>query len=133
MAILDWIADEAAGLDAQIARRAAEAILSDVISDDDDLMQPLDAERAARLLQEFLTQYLIRIIITPVESRLTDNAPAPRARQNEREIMDVVRELVRLDITPSQLSQTDWLGVEGATILESICSDALEILSGGEL
>ncbi len=130
MVILNWVAADAVSLDDQSARRAAEAVLSDLIRDDVDLEQPLGSGHAAALFRSFLVQYLVRSIITPLEGRLTENASAPQARSHEQSIANVVEALVRLEVSPEQLVEIDWLGTEGATLFEQIRNDTLHILAG---
>lgn len=132
MLILDWIAANAVALDDQSARRAAEAILSELVREDVDLEQPLDAGRGVDLFRSFLVQYLIRSILTPLEGRLTDNATAAQARSHEQRVADVVDALIHLEISPAQLTETDWLGAEGASIFEHLRDDAIDILAGDD-
>ena len=132
MLILDWIAADAVALDDQSARRAAEAILSELVREDVDLEQPLDAGRGVDLFRSFLVQYLIRSILTPLEGRLTDNATAAQARSHEQRVADVVDALIHLEISPEQLTETDWLGAEGASIFEHLRDDAIDILAGDD-
>ena len=130
MVILNWVAADAVSLDDQSARRAAEAVLSDLIREDVDLEQPLDSGHGAALFRSFLVQYLVRSIITPLERRLTENASARQARSHEQGIANVVEELVWIEVSPEQLVEIDWLGPEGATLFEKIRNDTLHILAG---
>lgn len=129
MLILDWIAADAVALDDQSARRAAEAVLSELVREDVDLEQPLNPGRGVELFRSFLVQYLTRSILTPLEGRLTDNATATQARSHEQRVADVVDALIHLQISPEQLTETDWLGAEGAAIFEQIRDDAIDILA----
>ena len=130
MDILDWVADEAVNLDDQAARRAAEEVLSDMARDGVDLDQPLEPDEGVTLFQEFLVQYLIRSIITPLAKRLTENASATQSLRHERDIARVVEALVQLDISPQQFHTVDWLGREGAEVFERIRQDAIDVLAG---
>ena len=130
MVILDWVAADTVSLDDQSARRAVEAVLSELIREDVDLEQPLDSGHGAALFRSFLVQYLVRSIITPLEGRLTENASASQARSHEQDIANVVEELVRLEVSPEQLAEIDWLGREGALVFEQIRDDTLDILAG---
>ena len=129
MEILDWVAASAVDLDEQAARRAVEAVLSDLVRGDVDLDEPLDLDSATSLFHGFVVQYLTRTIITPLSARLTENASAARSREIEREIARVVRALVELDLSPQQFSEIDWLGSEGAQVFEQIRNDALDMLA----
>ena len=130
MDILDWVADEAVDLDDQAARRAAEEVLSDLARDGVELDQPLEPDEGVALFQEFLVQYLIRSIITPLAKRLTENASATQSHKHERDIARVVEALVQLDISPQQFHTVDWLGREGAEVFERIRQDAIDVLAG---
>lgn len=130
MDILDWVADDAVDLDDQSARRAAGAILSGLARDGVDLDQPLELDEGAALFRDFLVEYLIRTIITPLEKRLTENASATQSRKHEQDIARVVKALVHLDISAEQFSTIDWLGPEGAAVFERIRKDAIDVLAG---
>ena len=129
MDILDWVADSSDDLDEQTARRAVEAVLSDLVRNDVDLDAPLDLGAATAIFQGFVVQYITRTIITPLSARLTENAPASQARDNERDIERVVQALVEIDIPPQQFPRIDWLGQEGAATFEQIRNDALDLLA----
>lgn len=132
MEILDWITESGDDLDEQTARRAVEAVLSDLVRDGADLEAPLDVHAARAVFQDFVVQYVTRTIMVPLLARLTDNASAPQAREHEREIERVVEAIVEIDISPQQFSQIDWLGSEGAETFERIRNDALDLLAEDE-
>ena len=129
MEILDWVAAGPVDLDEQEARRAVEAVLSEFVRDGIDLDDPLDTDTALDLFQRFVVQYLTRTIIAPLSARLTDAAPASSSRQNEQDISRLVEALVKIDISPQQFSQIDWLGPQGAEVFEQLRSDALNVLA----
>ena len=133
MEILDWVAASVVDLDEQAARRAVEAVLSELVQDDIDLDNPLDLDTAIDLFHRFVVQYLTRTIITPLSARLTDNASASQSRQNEQEIARLVEALVKIDISPQRFSQIDWLGPEGAEVFEQLRNDALGVLAEDDL
>lgn len=129
MDILDWVAASNNDLDEQTARRAVEAVLSDLVRNDVDLDTPLDLGAATAMFQAFVVQYITRTLIVPLAARLSENASASQARDNEREIERVVEALVEIDISPQQFPSIDWLGQEGAATFERIRDDALDVLA----
>ena len=132
MRLLDWVAADAVDLNDQAARKAAEDVLAQLVHEDDldDVFDtPLDAERATELFRRFLVRYIERAILIALARRLTENATSDRARDLERQIGRVVDSLVEVTVTPSQLVSTDWLGPEGAALVDRLRADALEILS----
>lgn len=129
MEILDWVASSAVDLDEQTARRAVEAVLSDLVRDNIDLDEPLDLDTATAVFQGFVVQYLTRTIITQLSARIAENTSATKSREIEQEIARVVEALVKFDISSAQFSEIDWLGQEGATVFERIRNTALDMLA----
>lgn len=131
--ILDWIAGDSVTLDDQAARRSAEQVLSELLSDGiDSLDQPLNAATAANLFRTFLVEYLTRAVLTPITKRLTENATAKRSKTLERDIGRVIDALVYVGITDEQMGEIDWFGDEGAAVVERLRSEALDLLADAE-
>lgn len=132
MELLDWVSQDSSDLDEQIARRAAEAVLAELVRDGVDLEAPIEPTEAADLFRAFLVQYLTRTIVTPIAKRLTENASASRARNLERNIARVVEALVRLEVSTEQLTSIDWLAPDGAATVDRIRTAALDLLAGDD-
>ena len=112
--ILDWIAGDSVSLDDQAARRAAEQVLAELLSDGtDSLDQTLDAATATELFRTFLVEYLTRAVLTPIAKRLTENATAKRSKTLERDIGRVIDALVHVEIADDQMGEIDWFGGRG--------------------
>ena len=132
MELLEWVAADAVDLDEQTARRAAEAVLAELVREGIDLDQTIEPALAASFFRQFLVQYLTRTIVTPVSKSLTENASAARAKDDEQALARVVDALVRLELSADQLISIDWLGEQGAATIERIRQDALDLLAGDD-
>jgi len=131
--ILDWVAGDAATLDDQAARRAAEEVLSELLAAGEDVFDaPLDGATAADLFRSFLVAYLTRSVLNPIAKRLTENAPAKRAETLERDIGRVIDALVHVEIAAERMSTIDWFGPEGTVVVDRLRTEALELLAGAE-
>lgn len=130
--ILEWIAEDAVDLDQQVARRSVEEVLSNLDRDGVDLDQPMDTATGTDIFRGFVVEYVTRSILMPVTPRLVENAAAPKSREKERDIARYVEALVEVDIPAERFAEIDWLGVEGAGVLDQIHNDALDALADGE-
>ena len=129
MAMLNWVTDGASDLDEQAARRSVEAVLADFVSGGGDLEEALDPDTGRALLKGFVVQHLIRSILTPLTPRFAENVPAQQSREYEQQLSRTVEALLDNTVYPEKFSTVNWVGPEGAAILDLIRKDALDILA----
>ena len=129
MTMLNWVTDDASDLDEQAARRSVEAVLSGFVRGGGDLEAALDPVTGGALVKGFVVQHLIRSLLTPLTPRLAENIPAQQSREYEEQISRMVEALLDNAVYPEEFANVDWVGSEGAAVLDHIRQDALDILA----
>ncbi len=129
-ALIDAIAGDGAGLEAQAARAAAIDVLGELVLDEDiDLSNPgLDAEGVRGLLAKFLAFYLYNRAAPIIEERLNRlNDPALAARRDSeiRAVVNAVVELQLVDLDPLAIS---WNSPAGQVEVEQLLTTIYTVI-----
>ena len=82
----------------------------------------LTEEQVAELIERFVGECVFGRIAQAIDSRLVAREPQERERRN-REIHDMVSQLVRLRLDGRGVLEIDWRGDEGRELTERLVRD----------
>lgn len=125
-ALVEEVAGAAVGLDEAAVHSATVRVFEELFPDQETWEElaavQLTEEQVGDLIERFVAECIFGRLAQAIDSRLAAREPAERERRN-REIHDIVAQLVRLRLDERSILQIDWRGAEGHELTERLVGD----------
>jgi hypothetical protein len=125
-ALVEEVAGAAAGLDEAAVHSATVRVFEELFPDqetwEDLAAVRLTEEQVARLIERFVAECVFGRLAQAIDSRLAARDPHERERRN-REMHDLVTQLVSLRLDGRGVLEIDWRGTEGRQLTERLVGD----------
>lgn len=131
VALVDYVAEDEAGLESVAVRRAADAVFAEIIDELDVGEVVLDEERVERLLELYWGSYISSIVLQALDKSLMDAAPADAVRLRD-EIRSTVLALLEHHLERRSVLSIDWTGEEGFRIMDEIRTETIFVVRGND-
>lgn len=131
VALVDYVAEDQAGLESVAVRRAADAVFAEIIDELDVGEVVLDEERVERLLELYWGSYISSIVLQALDKSLMDAAPADAVRLRD-EIRSTVLALLEHHLEGRSVLSIDWTGEEGFRIMDEIRTETIFVVRGND-
>lgn len=131
VALVDYVAEDEAGLESVAVRRAADAVFAEIIDELDVGEVVLDEERVERLLELYWGSYISSIVLQALDKSLMDAAPADAVRLRD-EIRSTVLALLEHHLEGRSVLSIDWTGEEGFRIMDEIRTATIFVVRGND-
>jgi len=129
-ALVDQLAGAGRTLEEAAARAAMVAVLAEEFGEGEfgDLetaLRLLDGDAVARLLEQFLVEYVYRRMLEEIGDRIVNGTmTAAAAHRVERDMHDFLLAAVHLDFYQGDPLAIDWEGSEGRELVDRLMADA---------
>jgi hypothetical protein len=134
-AVANAICPPGGSADDAVARQATTEVLAwlyDKYGQSEDALSRLEKlgqPELAEVIGESITRYIFNRWLEELGKKIEDSdISADQAVRIERDVLDFVRESVKLDFAGQQLTSIDWQSTMAAQLIETIYADAYRML-----
>lgn len=130
-ALVEEVAGASAGLDEAAVHSATVRVFEELFPDQETWEElaavRLTEDQVASLIERFVAECIFGRLAQAIDSRLAAREPQERQRRN-REMREMVAQLVSLRLDDRSVLQIDWRGQEGRQLTERLVADVFSRL-----
>jgi len=126
-ALVDYICGDGSLLNDVVARSAAVEVLAEIFDENDETYDDLrerwdihlDKDLITKLLSLFLAQSIFQIFLIELGSKFEgNNLSAKEAAQKEKEIYELLKEIIKFDLGKIDPLKFNWKGRQGQLLIK---------------